>query len=346
VAGEIAWYTYKCPSCNARIASRIGNLPRVGAEYAPCGSCKNICRTPDIEWQHMTKWQRVRYFMNEYVFLILLLAVLFAIRMYYATAQTDWKPSAWILGVTLALFTPFWLRKYFLVQKSINRTASVGPQHFGTVQGLDNVTYAGTISAGAEYTPPAQPYIPKPKGGISLYWKIRLGFIGIVIIVGILDNEWKTIDKYFPKLNEYIHAGTPTSEGDVDYLSAHLQQDMEKWAQTCPEKIGFKECRTRLIANKPVLTDLSMRVTALNDAWVKELGERTVPNDCRIQMNQMLVAYKDYVRVEGTIVALVEPMGDKVDQSKVQPLNAAFDKENKAVDELQNLKSSHACDGY
>lgn len=343
---DIAWYTYKCPSCNARIASRIGNLPRVGAEYTPCGSCKNICRTPDIEWQHMTKWQRVRYFMNEYVFLILLLAVLFAVGMYYATAQTDWKPSAWILGVTLALFTPFWLRKYFLVQRSINRTASVGPQHFGTVQGLDNVSHAGTISAGAEFTPPAQPYIPPPKGGIGLRWKIRLVLIGIGVIWAILDSEWKTIDKYFPKLNEYIHSGTPTSEGDVDYLSAHLQQDMEKWAQTCPEKIGFKECRTRLIANKPVLADLRMRVTALNDAWVKELGERTVPNDCRTQMNEMLTAYRDYVRVEGNIVALLEPMGDQVDQSKAQLLNAAFDEENKAVAELQNLKSSHACDGY
>jgi len=294
----------------------------------------------------MTKWQRVRYFMNEYLILILILAILFAVGMYYATAKTDWKPSAWILGVTFAVFAPFWLRKYFLVQRSINRTATVGPQHFGSVQGLDNVSHVGTISAGAEYTPPAQPYVPKAKGGISLRWKIRLGLLGIGVIWAILDSEWKTIDKYFPKLNEYIHSGTARSEGDVDYLMAHLQQDMEKWGHTCPEKIGFKECRTRLIANKPVLADLRMRVTALNDAWVKELGERTVSQECQKQMNQMLTAYKDYVRVESNIVALMEPMDGKVEQAKLQPLNVAFDQENKAVNELQNLKASHACDAY
>lgn len=136
------------------------------------------------------------------------------------------------------------------------------------------------------------------------------------------------------------------AKANVDYLMAHLQQDMEKWAQVCPEKIGFQECRTRLIANKPVLADMSTRVTALNDAWVKELGERTVPNNCQTQMNQMLTAYKDYVRVESSIVALVEPMEGKVEPSKLQPLNLAFDQENKAVNELQNLKASHVCDAY
>jgi len=127
---------------------------------------------------------------------------------------------------------------------------------------------------------------------------------------------------------------------------AHLQKDMEKWAQTCPEKIGFQECRTRLIANKPVLADLSTRVTALNDAWVKEVGERTVSQECQAQMSQILTAYKDYVRVETHIVALIEPMEGKVEESKLQPLNTALDEENKATSELQNLKASHVCDAY
>ena len=126
----------------------------------------------------------------------------------------------------------------------------------------------------------------------------------------------------------------------------HLQQDMEKWGQTCPEKIGFKECRSRLITNKPVLADLNMRVTALNDAWVKELGERTVSRECQTQMTQVLTAYKDYVRVESNIVALMEGMDGKVEQSKPQPLSVAFDQENKALNELQDLKASHACDAY
>lgn len=68
----------------------------------------------------------------------------------------------------------------------------------------------------------------------------------------------------------------------------------------------FQECRTRLIANKPMLDDLSMRVTAMDDGWVKELGERSVPADCQTEMHQILTAYKDYVRVERNILALLE----------------------------------------
>jgi hypothetical protein len=46
------------------------------------------------------------------------------------------------------------------------------------------------------------------------------------------------------------------------------------------------------------------------------------------------------------LLALMEPMDGKVEQANLQPLNVAFDQENKAVNELQNLKASHACDGY
>ncbi len=50
--------------------------------------------------------------------------------------------------------------------------------------------------------------------------------------------------------------------------------------------------------------------------------------------------------MESNIVALVEPMEGKVEQSKLQSLNTAFDQENKAVNELQNLKASRVCDAY
>jgi hypothetical protein len=71
-----------------------------------------------------------------------------------------------------------------------------------------------------------------------------------------------------------------------------------------------------------------------------------VSNDCQTQTNQMLRAHKDYVPVEGKIVALVQPMEGKVEQSKLQALNTAFDQENKPVNELQNLKASRVCDAY
>jgi hypothetical protein len=64
----------------------------------------------------------------------------------------------------------------------------------------------GTISAEASrYTPPAQPEALKRKSGISLFWKIRLGLIVAAVVFGILGDNWKTVDKYFPKLKR-IHS--------------------------------------------------------------------------------------------------------------------------------------------
>ena len=346
---DVAWYTYRCPSCNARTAFRLAKKPRVAVEYKRCKACSAIYRTPDQEWQHMTTGQRIRYFLNDWSVLILLLCSIFAVGMYYASGKTEWKPSAWVLGITAALLVPFWLRKYFLVKSSIARTATLGTQqHLEGIQGLDNISHAGTICAeGSRYTPPAQPEVSKPKGGMGLHWKIRLAILGLGVIWAILDSQWKTIDKYFPKLNEVLHSGTPTSEGDIDYLTGHLSEDMKKWSGTCSENTGFQECRTRLMANKPVLADMKMRVGALNDAWVKELGERTVPAKCQTEMSQMLKAYKDYVGVEGEIVTLVEAMDSEEAQHKLQPrFSEASDREDTALNELRSLRTSNACDGY
>jgi hypothetical protein len=270
--------------------------------------------------------------------------------MYYASAKTDWKPSAWVLGITAAFFAPFWLYKYFLVKSSLSRTATLGTQqHLEGVQGPDNISHAGTISSeGPQYTPPAQPEAPqKTKGGIGLRWKIRLAILGLGVIWAILDSQWKTIDKYSPKLNEVLHSGTPTSEGDIDYLMGHLMEDMQKWSNTCPGQMEFQECRTRLIAKKSVLADMKMRVSSLNDVWVKESGERTVPAKCQSEMNQLLKAYKDYVTAEGEILALVESMDTEAATQKLRArFREASARDDTALDEIHNLKMSNACDGY
>jgi hypothetical protein len=297
----------------------------------------------------MTTGQRIRYFLNEWSTLIIGLAVLFAVLIFYTSDKTDWKPSAWILGVSVAFFMPFWLWRYFLVRSSIRRTATLGAQqHLGDIQGLDNISQAGSISGQqTQYIPPAKPEAPKKTGGISLMWKIRLGLIGIGIVFAILDENWKTIDKYFPKLNEVIHSGTPTSTGDMDYLGGRLQQDVEKWSEGCPEKMGFQECRSRIIANKPALDDLQLRVTAMNDAWVKEKSERSVPAQCQTEMDQLVAAYKDYVRVEGGILALLESMNSPDAVKKLQPrFSEMSDQEDAALNALHHVKLGNACDGY
>jgi len=85
----------------------------------------------------------------------------------------------------------------------------------------------------------------------------------------------------------------------------------------------------------------------MSDAWTKELGERTVPNSCRIPMNQMLAAYKEYVRVEGNILLFVESMDTPDEIKNLQPrLNEALDQEDAALKALHNVKIGNACDGY
>jgi hypothetical protein len=269
--------------------------------------------------------------------------------MFYASGKTDWEPSAWILGVSIALFVPFWLRKYFLVRSSIKRTSTLAAQqHLGDIQGLDNISQAGSVSGPPlEYTPPATPEAPKNTGGISLMWKIRLGLIGAGVVFAILDGNWKTIDKYFPKLNEVIHSGPPTSEGDMDFLTGRLTEDMKTWSGTCTDKMDFQECRTRLVANKAVLDDLRMRVNALNDTWLKETSERTVPTQCQTAMKQLLTAYKEYVRVESSILALLESMDNSDAMKRLQPrFNEVSDQEDAALTLLHDAKMGNVCDGY
>lgn len=340
----VRWVTYRCPSCNARTESRIVTSPRAGVEYKKCRSCNAVYRTPDIEWSHMTTGQRVGYFLNEWAVAVLAVTVLSAAIMWGA-AKPDWQPSAWTLAIGIAFCVPFWLWKLLAVQRSKERTTRFAAQQsLGDIQGLDNLSHASATDATTPSAPPVTYQAAKRNSGWG--WKVRVAVIGMAVVWGILGSQWKAIDKYFPKLNEYIHSGTPTSEGDVDYLMAHLRQDMAQWGQTCPEKIGFQECRTRLISNKPVLSDLNARVTALDDAWSKELSERTVSKECQARMNQLLTGYKDYVRAENNIVALIEPISGKVEDSNLQPLNAAFGQEDKALNELHNVKASNACDSY
>src|SRR5580658_5488384 len=67
----LRWTTYRCPSCNAYIRSRVVTAPRVGLEYKKCRSCGFVYRTPDTEWQHMTNGQRVGYFLNEWALAVI-----------------------------------------------------------------------------------------------------------------------------------------------------------------------------------------------------------------------------------------------------------------------------------
>lgn len=63
---SLRWASYRCPSCGAYLESRMINSARVGLECKKCGKCGAEYRTPDREWQNMTKGQRVSYFLSEW----------------------------------------------------------------------------------------------------------------------------------------------------------------------------------------------------------------------------------------------------------------------------------------
>lgn len=346
----IRWTTFRCPSCNAVTERRVVSAPRAAVEYKKCKSCGAAYRTPDIEWQHMTRGQRVGYFLNEWTVAVLIVVVFIAVIGY--VSGNDWTVPAVIVAIGVGLCVPFWLWKSLSVRSSIARTtASHASQQVGDIQGLDNIAQAGTISAQAGM--PTQPgqYVPPPEpqktGGMRVMWKIRLAVFAIAAVVGILDSQWKTIDKYFPAVNKLLHAGTPSSEGDLDYLFDHMHEDEQKISEVCKDKMAFEACRQNYIAAKPALADLNERQKALTDAWVKEKSERNPPATCVTKMEAHLQAYNQYLAAENRIFAVVEAMDTPEHKKEKQSeINEAAEQEQAAVDMLRKTNMGNECEGY
>jgi hypothetical protein len=347
----VRWVTYRCPSCNARTESRVVNSTKVGLEYKKCRSCGNTYRTPDREWMNMTTGQRVGYFLNEWSAGALVVCAFIAGVNFFADHST-WKFSLWVMLGGIACCAPFWLWKFLNVKRSIARTSELSYQQVGMisgdVQGLQGpaaqtVTTTQTSSAPSSVTYEA----PKKRSGIGLGWKIRLGIIGVAALFGFLESQWKTIDKYFPALNKTLHSGTPTSESDLDYVLAHMQQDEEKLSEECPDQTNFEKCRAHTLAKKPVLDDLKQQLQSYKDAWAKEMGEQTIPAACQTGMSGFFAAKTEYARVETEIISVVEAMDSKETMKKYLPkLDELSQEEQKAVEDLQAIHIGHTCDGY
>jgi hypothetical protein len=192
----------------------------------------------------------------------------------------------------------------------------------------------------------AQPKAPKAKGGIGAYWKLRLLAMAVGLVWALLNMNWKTIDKYFPKLNAVLHAGTPTSQEDVRYLMGHLKQDMDKWSDSCTDDMTFGQCRASLLSNKPVLEDLKLRVSKMDEAWTNELKGSPVPEACQAEMSEIITTYKNYVGIEDNIVALLESMNTPDATSTLMVrYNGLSSQENVAWQAFRKLKKDD-CKGY
>jgi hypothetical protein len=337
----LRWVTYRCPSCNTRTESRIVTSPRVGVEFRKCRSCDSVYRTTDREWTHMTTGQRVGYFLNEWAVGIISVCILFAALIFYAD-KSDWRTPVWFVGVSIACCVPFWLRKLYLVRRSTARTSEIVFHSQGIVSGSINASGLPT-----EYVPPTTYQAPKKSGVIGRGWKVRLAILAVGGVFAILDAQWKTIDRYFPALNKALHSGTPTSEGDVDYLTGHMQQDEQRLSEGCPDEMKFPECRLRILAARPALEDLGQRVHTLRDAWEKERTERSVPTDCETKMNELLLALDRYLKIEDRTFEILQSMDSPETVKKFQPaLGAVSGEEDVAVNVLHQVKMGNTCDGF
>jgi hypothetical protein len=175
------------------------------------------------------------------------------------------------------------------------------------------------------------------------------------------------IDKYFPALNRYIHAGTPTTQSDMEYVLAHLRSDADQLNSLClpfdpsalstPEKIMafVKDCRTQTLGARPILDDLHVRFQQFKAAWEKETAERSVPVDCRNFVQRVIATFENYLSVEDQDFEVWESMN--LDSSSREELANALHRSAKlwqgeAAAKLEGLKgidekmAIEACKGY
>jgi hypothetical protein len=195
------------------------------------------------------------------------------------------------------------------------------------------------------------PTIKRPEkeaaGRFHFGWKFRLVAVGIALILTFLDTQWKMIDRYFPRLNEVLHAGSVSSKGDVGYLMGHLRQDMQTLSDPCTDDMIFRECRARMISNKPTVEDFNLRVVKLDEAWIHEIRELSVPQVCQDEMDQILRAYKDYASTENDMLGLLESMDSEEATKRLMPnYNGASGKDNAAWSAVRRLRKSAACLEY
>jgi len=114
----IRWTSYSCPSCGAHIESRLVSSRRVGIEHRRCQKCGVAFRTPDREWQNMTRGERLGYFLSETT-----VAWLGTFALSGALVQDGpwWIITLEGLALGVAVCTPFWLYKLWAVRCSLKR---------------------------------------------------------------------------------------------------------------------------------------------------------------------------------------------------------------------------------
>lgn len=199
----------------------------------------------------------------------------------------------------------------------------------------------------------------------KLRW-IAIGVVGgCALIFAVLGESWRTLDRHWPRLNEYLHSGTPTTRADLEYRLARFLADAKRLDTLCvsdPSTIhnendaigAFKNCRKQTLASKPVLEDMHAHYGQLKAIWEKETAERPVPAGCKNSLNQILTNVDAYMSVWDREFSLLESINP--DTAKPEELGKTARQmsalELEAVAALDGLNkvdpkaASDACKGY
>jgi hypothetical protein len=189
-------------------------------------------------------------------------------------------------------------------------------------------------------------------GDRSFKFKVIYGvIIWTIVLVLFLQDAPKILDKYAPKLNAYLHSGPPTTDADMDYRIDHLLKSFEAYGNlvgaACPEKASFKQCRAQMLNARPALDDMGTQYKALATAWATEKRERSIPDSCKIPMDQYFSAIEGYWATEDhslRIFASIDPDSKDSIQAAVPQLHQIQAQEDGATEKLQKAAQGVSAD--
>lgn len=148
-------------------------------------------------------------------------------------------------------------------------------------------------------------------------WWLRLilrhPILAYVLIIGgtgaILSNYWKTLDRYFPMLNELIHSDV-SDQNDINYQLYKLKQSEHTYSEgiaRCDDsKTSLTSCRSAYLASEPALVDIGTRIGKLDSAWQKEVAQGAMPEVCRQAGSREYGALKEWVFEEQRVMAVMK----------------------------------------
>jgi hypothetical protein len=185
---------------------------------------------------------------------------------------------------------------------------------------------------------------------LTLRGKVALILIGLAAFIAVLEESWRPVDKYFPKLNKYLHSRTPATPSNLEYGVAHFGSDADRLNKLCladnppalrniEEVIVYvKDCRAQTLAAKPVLDDLHIKFQQLKAAQAKETALPSIPPECKEVMERVNRSFENYLALQDKAFAEWQ----SINPDAMDPHSAKGTEVGKALRRLASLEQGGA----